>query len=240
MSAPLLHFVDETGSTNADLAQELRAGSDRADGQWRIARRQVAGKGRQGRQWFDGSGNFMGSTSVKLCADDPPPASLSFVAALAVYEAVDETLAGTAHPALKWPNDVLVGEAKLCGILLEMVRGHVIVGIGVNLAKAPDLPDRKTAAIADFMPAPELEWFANKLARRFAERLQTWRQVGLARTLRDFQMCSIHSVGSSVKVHDQDGSYVEGAFIGLDESDGALRLRLADGSQRVIRAGDIV
>jgi BirA family biotin operon repressor/biotin-[acetyl-CoA-carboxylase] ligase len=240
LSSTTLQFVDETGSTNADLARELRAGSGRAEGQWRIARRQVAGKGRQGREWFDGSGNFMGSTSVQLRPDDPPPASLSFVAALAVYEAVDETLAGVAHPSLKWPNDVLLNGAKLCGILLEMVKGHVIVGIGVNLAKAPQLPERPTAALANHGPAPDLEWFANKLAGRFAERLATWRQVGLSQTLSEFQLCSIHSSGSAVRVHDQDGSTIEGAFAGLEPSDGALRLRLADGSEHVIRAGDIV
>ena len=182
----------------------------------------------------------MGSTCVRLSPDAPPPASLSFVAALAVYEAVDEVLAGTAHPALKWPNDVLLGEAKACGILLEMVQGHVIVGIGVNLAKAPDLPDRKTAALSDFIPAPDLEWFASRLAERFSDRLQTWRQVGLAQTLIEFQLCSIHTAGSRVVVHDQDGTYVEGTFVGLDDTDGALRLCLADGSERVIRAGDIL
>ena len=239
MNPKSLQFVDETGSTNADWVEAVRAGQAR-EGDWLIARRQIAGKGRQGREWFDGSGNFMGSTAVKLKSSDPPPATLSFVAALAVYEAVDETLTGAARPSLKWPNDVLIGAAKLCGILLEMVQGHVVVGIGVNLAKAPDLPDRETAALADFIPAPDLELFAQLLSNRFAERLKVWREVGLPDVLAEFQLCSIHSAGSRVTVHDQDGTHLTGLFEGLDETDGALRMRLADGSERVIRAGDIL
>ncbi|MEO1730840.1 MAG: biotin--[acetyl-CoA-carboxylase] ligase [Pseudomonadota bacterium] len=234
-----LQFVDETGSTNADWVAAVRASKAR-EGDWLIARRQLAGKGRQGREWFDGSGNFMGSTAVQLHSGDPQPATLSFVAALAVYEAVDETLTGAARPSLKWPNDVLIGAAKLCGILLEMVQGHVVIGIGVNLAKAPKLPDRETAALADFIPAPDLELFAQLLSTRFAQRLKDWRQAGLPKVLTEFQLCSIHTAGSRVTVHDQDGTHLSGLFEGLEESDGALRLRLADGSERVIRAGDIL
>ncbi len=221
------------------MAAAVRSGEVR-EGDWLVARRQTAGKGRQGREWFDGSGNFMGSTAVALHPSDPPPATLSFVTALAVYEAVQEALSGAAQPRLKWPNDVLIGGGKLAGILLERVRDRVVVGVGVNLAKAPDLPDRKAAALADFIPTPDLEPFADTLSRRFAERLANWRQLGLATLLKEFQLCSVHAPGARVRVHDQDGSCIEGAFAGLDDSDGALRLRLADGSERVIRAGDIV
>ncbi|MEO1048359.1 MAG: biotin--[acetyl-CoA-carboxylase] ligase [Pseudomonadota bacterium] len=236
----MIHFVDETGSTNADVAAAVRAGSMFNEGDWLVARRQTAGRGRQGREWFDGSGNFMGSTLVTLADGDPPPASLSFVAALAVYDAVSMALGGSVQPHLKWPNDVLLNGGKLSGILLEMVKGHIVVGIGVNLARAPSLPDRETAALADFIPAPELEWFGQTLAECFSDRAVAWRQSGLGATLSEFQAASIHASGAQVRVHDQDGSRVEGAFAGLDENDGALRLRLADGSERVIRAGDIL
>ena len=236
----MIHFVDETGSTNADVADAVRAESEFSEGDWLVARRQTAGRGRQGREWFDGSGNFMGSTLVSLADQDPRPASLSFVAALAVYDAVSMALSGTAKPQIKWPNDVLLNGAKLSGILLEMVKGHIVVGIGVNLARAPSLPDRETAALADFVPAPELEWFGQTLAECFSDRADAWRQSGLGATLSEFQAASIHTPGAQVRVHDQDGSRVEGAFSGLDENDGALRLRLADGSERVIRAGDIL
>lgn len=239
MIGSAIRIVEQTGSTNADLAALVRAGAAR-EGEWLIARRQNAGRGRQGREWFDGAGNFMGSTMVTLIGGCAPPASLSFVAALAVYDAVSEALIGNIQPILKWPNDVLLGEGKVSGILLELVDGHVVVGVGVNLARAPQLEDRKTAALCTHAPAPDVEWFAQRLAQHFAKRLAAWRQTGLAAVLDEFLTFSIHRPGSHVTVHDTDGSRVEGAFAGLVDTDGALRLRLADGSQRVIRAGDIL
>lgn len=233
----MIRITEQTGSTNADLAAALRAGEGWAEGCWFVARRQTAGRGRQGREWFDGSGNFMGSTVVQLGEGGPPPASLSFVAALAVRDAAAAVV--SEGLALKWPNDVLLGGGKLSGILLEMVRGHIVVGIGVNLAQAPDLPDRKTAALADVTEPPVLEDFAASLAASFDRRLEAWRTYGLGATLRAFLNQSIHAQGSPLTVHDTDGSVLSGSFAGLEESDGALRLRLADGSERVIRAGDI-
>ena len=238
-AAPAIRLVEETGSTNADLAGAIRGGQTLAEGTWLVARRQTAGRGRQGRAWFDGAGNFMGSTVVTLETDGPPPASLSFVAALAVRDAARKALGKGADLALKWPNDVLLNGGKLSGILLEMVRGQIVVGIGANLGRAPDLPDRKTAALADVIAPPRPEDFAASLAASFVRRLESWRIHGLGATLQAFLDGSIHAQGSPVTVHDTDGSVLSGSFAGLEESDGALRLRLADGSERVIRAGDI-
>ena len=238
IETPAIRLVEETGSTNADLTAAIRSGAGWPDGTWLVTRRQTAGRGRQGREWFDGAGNFMGSRTVCLEADDPPAASLSFVSALAVHDTV-RALVGEGALALKWPNDVLLSGGKLSGILLEMVREQVVVGIGVNLARAPQLPDRPTAALADVTPPPTLEHFAASLAEHFASRLAAWRTQGLAATLGRFLAASIHAQGSPVTAHDTDGSVLSGSFAGLEESDGAMRLRLADGSERVIRAGDI-
>jgi BirA family transcriptional regulator, biotin operon repressor / biotin---[acetyl-CoA-carboxylase] ligase len=235
----VITLVDETGSTNADVAAAIRSGEGWHEGQWLVARRQSAGRGRQGRKWFDGAGNFMGSTAVTVAESDPPPASLSFVAALAVRDAAADALGQGSALALKWPNDVLLGGGKLSGILLEMVRGQIIVGIGVNLARAPQLPDRKTAALGDVIGPPDVDTFAPSLAAHFARWLEGWRAHGLRSTLQAFLGASIHAQGSPLTVHDSDGSQLTGSFAGLEESDGALRLRLADGSERVIRAGDI-
>ncbi|RNJ63079.1 MAG: biotin--[acetyl-CoA-carboxylase] ligase [Porphyrobacter sp. IPPAS B-1204] len=235
----MIHLTEQTGSTNADLAAALRSGEGWAEGSWLVARRQTAGRGRQGREWFDGAGNFMGSTVVQMADNGPPPASLSFVAALAVHDAALAVLGEAAPLALKWPNDVLLDGGKLSGILLEMVRGHIVVGIGVNLARAPQLDERQTAALADLGVPPALEDFAAFLAAAFDRRLEAWRTYGLGPTLQAFLTHSIHAQGSPLTVHDTDGSVLSGSFAGLEESDGALRLRLADGSERVIRAGDI-
>ncbi len=234
-----INWVEETGSTNADMVASIRAGETATEGAWHVARRQSAGKGRQGREWHDGLGNFMGSTVVAIRKGDPVPPSLSFVAALAVGQAIDMTLEGACRPKLKWPNDVLLDGRKVSGILLEMVGGHVVVGIGVNLASAPQLVHRQTAALSDHRRAPDPKAFAETLADVFARYLNAWRSEGLAPVLKGFLHNSDHYTGAPITVHDTDGSSIEGTFYGLEQDDGALRLRLADGAERVIRAGDI-
>ncbi|MEE4200511.1 biotin--[acetyl-CoA-carboxylase] ligase [Erythrobacter sp.] len=236
---PSFRFVERTGSTNADLAETVRSGRPPAEGYWLVARRQEAGRGRQGREWFDGKGNFMGSTLVRLRPDDPPPSTLSFAAALAVYRAVRYAIEERGDIRLKWPNDVLLDGGKVSGILLELVERCVVVGIGVNIAKAPQIADRKTAALADYAEGCTPEGLLTSLAPEFASALAIWRSQPLASLLATFERASLHEPGSEVTVHDGDGSRVTGTYNGLDHADGALRLRLADGGERVIRAGDV-
>lgn len=230
--------VPETGSTNADLAVRLRAGERLAEGHWLIADRQTAGRGRQGREWFDGTGNFMGSTIVRPAAADPAASSLPFLAGLAVYEAVLALLPAPGALQLKWPNDLMLKGAKLAGILLEAQGDAVIVGIGVNLARAPSLPDRATIAVADCGPVPDRDSFARSLAASFAAELERWRRFGRDALLARWQAAA-HGEGTVMTVHAPGGETVQGAYAGL-AADGALRLRLADGSVRVIHAGDVI
>lgn len=232
-----LEVLPETGSTNADLAARIAAGGHVAEGHWLIADRQTAGRGRQGRQWFDGAGNFMGSTFVERRAGDPSPGTLALVAGLAVYEAVGPLIPPPHRPELKWPNDVLIGGAKLCGILLEAVGAGVIVGIGVNLAAAPDLPDRATIALAQFGPEPDRDLFAATLARQFDIEVERWRTFGLEPLIRRWLLAG-HPLGTPLLVGEPDEEPLRGTFAGLG-TDGALQLRLADGSTRAIHAGEV-
>lgn len=234
----MITFVEQTGSTNADLLARIGAGEHLREGEWLVARRQSAGRGRQGRKWFDGAGNFMGSTVVCPGPGDPPQATLALVSGLAVYEALLPLCPDPAQLVLKWPNDVLVGTAKLAGILLESTTGRVVIGCGVNLRQAPQLSDRKTIALAEFARPPELEDFAETLARSFDAELERWRHHGLDLLLRRWQAAA-HPLGAKLSVHDGEGATVEGSFAGLDR-DGRLLLRLADGKTHAIHAGDVV
>ena len=234
----MIRTVPETGSTNADLAAQLRAGEAVGEGSWLVADRQTAGRGRQGRSWFDGHGNFMGSTLVRPHERDPSPASLAFVTALAVYEAVVPLIANPSELTLKWPNDLMLAGAKLSGILLEREGDAIIVGIGVNLAAAPDLPDRRTVALAVFGPAPERDTFARSLATSFDRELERWRSFGLEPLVRRWESVA-HPHGTSLRVHPPGEEPILGEYAGLTE-DGALRLRLAGGESRVIHAGDVM
>ena len=229
----MIEIVAETGSTNADLAARFAAGGHAAEGGWLIADRQVAGRGRSGREWCDARGNFMGSTIVRDRPGDPPSATLALAAGLAVHAAVSPHVA---QARLKWPNDLLVGVAKLAGVLLERVGEAVIVGIGVNLAVAPRLPGRATAAITDFGPAPARDAFAAELAQLFNLELGRWRSFGLAPIVRRW-CAAAHPPGTAL-IAEAPGGPIEGTFAGLND-EGALQLRLANGAVRVIHAGEV-
>lgn len=233
----MIQTVPETGSTNADLAARLGAGERIPEGTWLVADRQSAGKGRQGRLWFDGTGNFMGSTVVQRLPGDPPAGTLALAAGLAVYEAVAPLIPPPHRAVLKWPNDLLIGSAKLCGILLEGAGQAVIVGIGVNLAAAPDLPDRETIALSAFGPAPDRDLFAASLARCLDRELERWRTYGLEPLVSRW-LAAGHPPGTPLAVGEPGDEPLHGEFAGL-APDGALQLRLADGTTRLIHAGEV-
>lgn len=228
----VIRTIAETGSTNADLIALVPTGI--AEGLWLRAERQTAGRGRLGRDWMSPPGNLYASTIVRLRASDPPPATLALVAAVALHGTVRAY--GVNGVQIKWPNDLLIDGAKLSGILLERSGDAVVIGIGVNLAHAPDLPDRATTSLAAHGAAPDPADFLETLAEELARWLARWRE-GLA-AVRERWLAAAHPPGTALTARLPDGATIDGLFDGLD-SDGALRLRLADGAQRVIHAGDV-
>lgn len=230
-----IRTVAETGSTNADML--LLAAQGVGEGVWLRAERQTAGRGRLGRVWTAPPGNLSASTLVRLRPGDPPPATLALVAAVALHEAVRLFLPSAVPMQLKWPNDLLVAGAKLSGILLERGGDAVVVGIGVNLAYHPDLPDRPTTSLAAHGVAIGAEAFLDVLAEGFARWLARWRGEGFA-SLRAAWLAAAHPPGTALSARLPDGAMVEGLFDGLDP-DGALILRLASGSRHVIHAADV-
>lgn len=180
----------------------------------------------------------MGSTVVRISDHDPAPSSLSFVTALAVYETIVTRLGDPSTLQIKWPNDLMLGGRKLCGILLEREGVHVVVGIGVNLAAAPAITDRATGALSQAGAKPDRDHFARDLAANFVTELQRWRQFGTDAIFSRWQAAA-HPIGTRLAVHDDTGKRISGRYQGL-EPDGALRLRLDDGSTHVIHAGDVM
>lgn len=239
----MIEVLPSTGSTNADLAARIAAGEAPGEGAWLVADRQTAGRGRLGRVWSDGQGNFMGSTMVRVCPADPLPATLALVAGLAVHGAVSSRLPPLAQAQLKWPNDLMIARsggiwAKLAGILLERVGDLVVIGIGVNLRHAPPVPGREVIALSAFGPAPDRDLFAHDLAAAFAVELGLWRGFGLEHLIPRW-LAVAHQPGTPLRVGDPGADVpIEGRFTGL-APDGALRLSLADGTTRIIHAGDI-
>lgn len=232
-----------------------RAGAE--EGVWLRARRQTQARGRQGRAWSSPAGNLYASTLVRLRPTDPAAGTLALVTAVAVAETIltylpptadggapwvsrsqgDAMATGGGQLTIKWPNDVLLGGAKLVGILLERADDAVVIGIGVNLACHPDLPDRATTSLAAQGVEIDPAVFADTLAEAVVRWIQRWRGEGLS-PVRARWLALAHPVGTALTARLPDGSAIDGLFDGLD-ADGALVLRLASGERRVIHAADV-
>jgi BirA family transcriptional regulator, biotin operon repressor / biotin---[acetyl-CoA-carboxylase] ligase len=202
------------------------------EGDWLVALAQDAGKGRQGREWQSRKGNFFGSTLVQVRPSDPPASSLALAAGLALIEAADVAAPDRAF-ILKWPNDLMLGNAKLGGILLERSGDRVVAGFGVNLAAAPAIEGKATADLGGSI-APQA--FAPLLAASFARLVAAWRSAEPAAFARAW-LARAHPIGTALTVHAGAGDFVSGSFAGI-EPDGALRLEVG-GKVQLVRAGDV-
>jgi BirA family biotin operon repressor/biotin-[acetyl-CoA-carboxylase] ligase len=232
---------DAIGSTNTEALDRARAG-DRGP-LWIVARRQSAGRGRRGRHWVSPPGNLHAS----LLLTDPSPreraAQLSFVAALAVHDAVSGVAPAIAEAVmLKWPNDLLLAGCKFCGILIEgedAASGGlaVAVGIGVNCAHHPRDTVFPATDLASHAAAVRPEDLFAHLADAMAQRLVQWRRgEGFADTRADWLARGPRAgLALALMLDDRE---VEGRFAGLDEA-GRLLLRLADGRLEPVTAGDV-
>ncbi len=241
-AAPLLQ-LEQTDSTNAEARRRAEAGE--SGPLWIVARRQTAGRGRRGRSWESDSGDL--ATTLLLTTDKAPAeaAQITFVAALAVADLLD----GFAPPSLvtiKWPNDVMLAGRKAAGVLVES-GAHpagglwLAVGIGVNLAQAPTGTERPATALADHLradvvAAPSPGAAAGRLAEAFAVWLERWRALGFQPILDAWRARTAGLDGPATARLGHET--VEGRAEGV-APDGALRLRLADGSLRLISAGDV-
>lgn len=203
------------------------------EGDWLVALSQHAGRGRQGRDWVSQHGNFFGSTVVAIGPADPPAQALSLVCGLALIEAVDAAIPGLPL-ILKWPNDLLLADAKLAGILLERQEQRVVGGFGVNLAHAPSIARRKVAHLGGRL-TPQA--FAPLLAGSMARMLTLWR-TSPPDAFAKAWLARAHPVGTALNVHIGADETVSGKFAGI-EGDGALRLLVDDGTEELVRAGDV-
>jgi BirA family biotin operon repressor/biotin-[acetyl-CoA-carboxylase] ligase len=229
----LIRTVAETGSTNDDVAALAREGAP--EGAWLRAERQSGGRGRQGRAWQSPPGNLYASTIVRLRPGDPPASTLALLAAVALEDALSLHIYHSDALyvlQIKWPNDLLLGKAKLAGILLERTDDAVVIGFGVNLSSHPDLPDRPTTSLRAQGVHVSPEALTETLAEAVARWLSRWRAEGV-HPIRKRWLAAAHPIGTPISTSEG-----EGLFDGLDEA-GALRLRLPDGTTRVIHAGDV-
>lgn len=230
----------DVGSTNAVALEHARAGE--ASGLWVTARRQTAGRGRQGRSWASEPGNLYASLMLRDPAAPERIGELPLVVAVAVHDAIADVLPPPVRPdlAIKWPNDVLFRGAKLCGILIEGAAGRdgrvVVIGIGINCAHHPDDSAYGATDLGEIgVPTRPDDLFA-RLALRMAERLGEWTTGPFGR-IRDAWLARARGIGETILVRLPSGS-ISGRFEALDAA-GRLLLRRDDGRLETISAGDI-
>lgn len=230
--------VPQTGSTNADLLEEARAGA--AEGLVLVAEEQTAGRGRLGRSWSapPGAGLIF---SVLLRPAGVPPTRLGWLPLLtgvAVATAVRET---TSVPAsLKWPNDVLVGERKLAGILAEAHGDAVVAGVGLNVTLGqPELPvPAATSLLIEDAASTDRAGLLAAILTGLARRYQAWRTDPDGAELRADYLRWSATVGREVRVELPGGTRLSGTAEDVDEV-GRLVVRTPDNLVRV-GAGDVV
>ncbi len=234
--------LPEVDSTNERLAQLAAAGAP--SGTLLAAERQTKGRGRRGRSWLSVPGASL--TFSLLWRFERPTAQLTGLS-LAVGVALVRALhaLGATGLGLKWPNDVLYGEAKLAGILIELsgdLLGPVaaIIGIGLNIRACPWLKEQLTIRMADLETACARRLNRNAVlstvARELVNAMDTYSRYGFTPYRQPW--LAYHAWHDrTVSVFNPDGSQLTGRIVGID-AEGALLLDTGTGIRPVL-SGDV-
>ncbi len=249
-----LDVVESTGSTNADLLAAAADGA--ADRTVLIAEEQTEGRGRRSRTWVSpaGSGVYL---SVLVRPSNVPPeklGTLAMVAGLALMHAATETAGVDA--TLKWPNDLLVGDAadraKAAGVLSEVVPDAAgqaaVVGIGLNVTALPEGAEPGPGGLppGSFAEAgakvTDRTQLTASFLRAFVEMEAAWRlndgDVQRSGVLTGYrEACG--TIGQRVRAELPDDSAITGVAVDVDP-EGRLLIKLDDGTPRAVSAGDVV
>ncbi|MEM9421713.1 MAG: biotin--[acetyl-CoA-carboxylase] ligase, partial [Pseudomonadota bacterium] len=208
---------------------------------WYTADKQTAGVGRRGRAWVQKAGNFAGTLLWPVTSGDiKRPALFSFLAAVALCDALEACGVPTSVTQVKWPNDVLVDGKKVAGILPELVRGEaalaVVIGMGVNLAYAPKGPGINATAVCDHAQrVPDPASFRMTLDKTLNAVWSHYRRGGFE-AIRQAWLSRAAGLGGQLTAR-LEGSTLEGVFHGVG-ADGELLLDIG-GDIRPVLAADV-
>jgi BirA family biotin operon repressor/biotin-[acetyl-CoA-carboxylase] ligase len=237
-----LHFKEETGSTNDDAMNLARDGAPDFTVVWAL--RQTKGRGRFNRQWKSGGGNLHWTCLLRVENGRPPLESLAVVSALAVGDVVRNAVPKDRPVLYKWPNDVMIGDSKVSGTLIEggLDYGWLVLGIGINLAWTPEVTDAQYSAtcLHEVGATITLDELGIALAKSVHQRVAQWRHAGFDgeahKEYSRFLWRKDQEIRVSFDAAKMEG--VTGISLGVDEK-GALLVRLADGSTQTISAGEV-
>jgi BirA family biotin operon repressor/biotin-[acetyl-CoA-carboxylase] ligase len=236
-----LDVVTDTGSTNADLVRAAASGAP--EGSVLVAEHQHAGRGRGDRVWTAPPRSGLAVSALLR----PPPRTrprwgwLPLLAGVAVATAIRRV--AEVEAVLKWPNDVLLGDRKVGGVLIEVAGDAVIVGIGLNVSlRSDELPvPSATSLLLAGAASTDRDPLLRALLREMQSRYVAWREHAgdpdageLAATYR--RLCC--TLGRDVTVHLPGGATRGGRAVDVDR-DGCLVLAV-DGERETLAAGDVV
>jgi BirA family biotin operon repressor/biotin-[acetyl-CoA-carboxylase] ligase len=229
----------EIDSTSDEARRRAEIGAPAGTLIW--ATRQVGGRGRRGRPWVSPEGNCYTSLLLRPKAAAADAAQISFVAAVAVAEAVARQLPVGRRVSCKWPNDVLIDGAKCSGILLESRSSKaglewLIVGVGINVESFPGETEFPATCLKAAGAAVAVETMLEDYLARLASWLARWERGGFA-PVREAWLRWADGLGQPVRVRLNDVT-LDGVFESLDEH-GALMLATKDGARRRIMAGEV-
>jgi BirA family biotin operon repressor/biotin-[acetyl-CoA-carboxylase] ligase len=241
-----IHWFESTDSTNRVALELARDGAEH--GTTVVAEGQTAGRGRLGRAFFSPPYLNLYTSVVlrpRLATAEAPTWILA--SACAVADAIAGTLEDPGAVEIKWPNDVLLGGLKTCGILMELGAeasrvAFLVLGIGVNLnverAAFPEEFRALATSLASHAGRPiDRVAFARRLYEGLERTLDACAQGGFAAVRGDFE-ARFRMPGRRVRVQELDGSELAGVALGID-ADGALRVRRDDGREQRVVAGDV-
>lgn len=228
-----LESFEELGSTSDVCA--ARAKNGEAEGLAVLAYKQTAGRGSRGRSWQAPEGNLNLSVLLRPARPAAEAGMAALFAGIAVAEALEQFF--LAPTMLKWPNDVLLDGAKLAGILIDAAQNGpkldwLVVGIGVNLRQAPEIPGRNTTSLA----AHGIEITPRDAAAAILSYLSRWHDAD-AETIRQTWLARAHPIGTVVSIRGGHGTQT-GTFAGLSPA-GELLLRTKNRIEP-ISTGDVM
>jgi BirA family biotin operon repressor/biotin-[acetyl-CoA-carboxylase] ligase len=235
-----LTALDRVDSTNEEAKRLARDGAP--DGTLVWARAQSAGKGRSGNAWTSPRGNLYVSLVLRAAVPQPRLAELGFVAAVALGAALDGLRPPAVPLRFKWPNDVLLRERKLAGILVETESAGdrpswAVLGVGVNIARHPEGTELAATSLhAEGEKGIPVEGLLAAFAGAFLDWRLRWEGEGFAPVAAAWK-ARARGIGEPIRVRLPRGE-LRGTFTDLD-ADGALLLDQGAGGVRRVTAGDV-
>jgi BirA family biotin operon repressor/biotin-[acetyl-CoA-carboxylase] ligase len=232
-----ISFFESITSTMHEAAALAAAGCP--SGTAVVAEEQTAGQGRHGHSWHSepGAGLYL---SVVLRLPLPPDSLPVLTLALGLATAEAIARATDLHPDLRWPNDVMLGDRKTAGILVQLIDSVAIAGLGINVnhpAFPPEIAHEATSLRLATGRLHSREDLAVGLLPAIDSFCRMLVEGGRQPILDQFTRRSTYANGKRVRV-DQPGGVVTGTTAGLDPS-GFLKLRADDGSESLILAGGV-